>query len=32
LFGGLLTGPSIRWVLGLSFLAVAVWALFLWGL
>jgi putative Ca2+/H+ antiporter (TMEM165/GDT1 family) len=27
-FGGLLTGPSTRWILGLSFLSVAVWALF----
>src|SRR6516225_5721748 len=28
LFGSLLAGPWMRWVLGLSFLAVAVWALF----
>jgi putative Ca2+/H+ antiporter (TMEM165/GDT1 family) len=27
-FGGLLSGPWMRWVLGLSFLSVAVWALF----
>ena len=27
LFGSLLTGPWMRWVLGLSFLSVAVWAL-----
>ncbi len=26
--GDLLQGPALRWVLGLSFLAVAVWALF----
>jgi Ca2+/H+ antiporter, TMEM165/GDT1 family len=28
LFGSLLTGPWMRWILGLSFLGVAVWALF----
>jgi putative Ca2+/H+ antiporter (TMEM165/GDT1 family) len=28
LFGSLLAGPWIRWILGLSFLSVAVWALF----
>jgi Ca2+/H+ antiporter, TMEM165/GDT1 family len=28
LFGGLLSGPWMRWILGLSFLSVAVWALF----
>lgn len=28
LFGALATGPWMRWVLGLSFLSVAVWALF----
>ena len=28
LFGSLLSGPSMRWVLGISFLGVAVWALF----
>jgi putative Ca2+/H+ antiporter (TMEM165/GDT1 family) len=28
LFGSLLAGPWMRWVLGLSFLSVAVWALF----
>jgi putative Ca2+/H+ antiporter (TMEM165/GDT1 family) len=28
LFGGLFTGPWMRWILGLSFLSVAVWALF----
>jgi Ca2+/H+ antiporter, TMEM165/GDT1 family len=28
LFGNLLTGPWMRWILGLSFLSVAVWALF----
>jgi putative Ca2+/H+ antiporter (TMEM165/GDT1 family) len=27
-FGGLLSGPWMRWILGLSFLSVAVWALF----
>jgi Ca2+/H+ antiporter, TMEM165/GDT1 family len=27
-FGSLLAGPWMRWVLGLSFLSVAVWALF----
>jgi Ca2+/H+ antiporter, TMEM165/GDT1 family len=27
-FGHLLSGPSMRWMLGLSFLIVAVWALF----
>jgi putative Ca2+/H+ antiporter (TMEM165/GDT1 family) len=27
-FGHLLNGPSMRWMLGLSFLIVAVWALF----
>jgi putative Ca2+/H+ antiporter (TMEM165/GDT1 family) len=27
-FGGLLEGPWMRWVLGFSFLSVAVWALF----
>lgn len=27
-FGNLLNGPWMRWVLGLSFLSVAVWALF----
>jgi Ca2+/H+ antiporter, TMEM165/GDT1 family len=27
-FGGLLSGPWTRWILGLSFLSVAVWALF----
>jgi putative Ca2+/H+ antiporter (TMEM165/GDT1 family) len=27
-FGSLLTGPWMRWVLGISFLSVAVWALF----
>ena len=27
-FGGLLHGPWMRWILGLSFLSVAVWALF----
>ena len=27
-FGGVLSGPWMRWVLGLSFLSVAVWALF----
>jgi Ca2+/H+ antiporter, TMEM165/GDT1 family len=27
-FGDLLSGPCLRWVLGLSFLSVAVWALF----
>ena len=29
LFGSLLSGPWMRWVLGLSFLSVAVWALIL---
>ncbi|HEX3953157.1 MAG TPA: TMEM165/GDT1 family protein [Stellaceae bacterium] len=28
LFGDLLNGPWLRWILGLSFLSVAVWALF----
>jgi Ca2+/H+ antiporter, TMEM165/GDT1 family len=28
LFGSLLGGPWMRWILGLSFLSVAVWALF----
>jgi Ca2+/H+ antiporter, TMEM165/GDT1 family len=28
LFGSLLTGPWMRWIFGLSFLSVAVWALF----
>jgi putative Ca2+/H+ antiporter (TMEM165/GDT1 family) len=28
LFGSLLTGTWMRWILGISFLAVAVWALF----
>jgi len=28
LFGSILAGPWMRWVLGLSFLGVAVWALF----
>jgi Ca2+/H+ antiporter, TMEM165/GDT1 family len=28
LFGTLVTGPWMRWLLGLSFLSVAVWALF----
>ncbi|HEV2334510.1 MAG TPA: TMEM165/GDT1 family protein [Stellaceae bacterium] len=28
LFGSLLDGPWLRWILGLSFLSVAVWALF----
>jgi putative Ca2+/H+ antiporter (TMEM165/GDT1 family) len=28
LFGSLLSGPWMRWILGLSFLSVAVWALF----
>jgi putative Ca2+/H+ antiporter (TMEM165/GDT1 family) len=28
LFGSLLTGPWMRWILGASFFAVAVWALF----
>ena len=28
LFGNLIEGPWLRWVLGLSFLSVAVWALF----
>ena len=28
LFGSLLAGPWMRWILGLSFLTVAVWALF----
>jgi Ca2+/H+ antiporter, TMEM165/GDT1 family len=28
LFGSLATGPWMRWILGLSFLSVAVWALF----
>jgi Ca2+/H+ antiporter, TMEM165/GDT1 family len=28
LFGGLLSGRWMRWILGLSFLSVAVWALF----
>src|SRR5207244_7774267 len=28
LFGSLLTGAWMRWVLGISFLGVAVWALF----
>jgi putative Ca2+/H+ antiporter (TMEM165/GDT1 family) len=27
-FGDLLSGPWLRWILGLSFLSVAVWALF----
>jgi Ca2+/H+ antiporter, TMEM165/GDT1 family len=27
-FGGVLNGPWLRWVLGISFLGVAVWALF----
>jgi putative Ca2+/H+ antiporter (TMEM165/GDT1 family) len=27
-FGSLLTGPWMRWILGISFLSVAVWALF----
>jgi putative Ca2+/H+ antiporter (TMEM165/GDT1 family) len=27
-FGGLLSGPWMRWILGLSFLSVAIWALF----
>jgi putative Ca2+/H+ antiporter (TMEM165/GDT1 family) len=27
-FGSLLSGPWIRWILGISFLSVAVWALF----
>ena len=28
MFGDLLSGPLMRWILGLSFLSVAVWALF----
>jgi len=28
LFGDLLAGPWMRWILGLSFLSVPVWALF----
>jgi putative Ca2+/H+ antiporter (TMEM165/GDT1 family) len=28
LFGSLLAGPWMRWVLGISFLSVAIWALF----
>jgi putative Ca2+/H+ antiporter (TMEM165/GDT1 family) len=28
LFGSWLAGPAMRWILGLSFLSVAVWALF----
>src|SRR5436305_9440069 len=28
LFGGLITGPWMRWILGVSFLSVAIWALF----
>jgi Ca2+/H+ antiporter, TMEM165/GDT1 family len=28
LFGSWLAGPALRWILGLSFLSVAVWALF----
>jgi Ca2+/H+ antiporter, TMEM165/GDT1 family len=28
LFGSLLAGPRMRWILGLSFLSVALWALF----
>jgi putative Ca2+/H+ antiporter (TMEM165/GDT1 family) len=28
LFGSLLSGPWMRWILGISFLSVAVWALF----
>ena len=28
LFGGLMSGPWARWILGISFLSVAVWALF----
>jgi putative Ca2+/H+ antiporter (TMEM165/GDT1 family) len=28
LFGSLLTGPWMRWILGISFLSVSVWALF----
>jgi Ca2+/H+ antiporter, TMEM165/GDT1 family len=28
IFGSLLAGPWMRWILGLSFLSVAVWALF----
>ena len=28
LFGNLLAGPWMRWILGLSFMSVAVWALF----
>jgi putative Ca2+/H+ antiporter (TMEM165/GDT1 family) len=27
-FGGLITGPWMRWILGVSFLSVALWALF----
>jgi len=27
-FGSLLSGPWMRWILGISFLSVAVWALF----
>jgi putative Ca2+/H+ antiporter (TMEM165/GDT1 family) len=27
-FGGMLSGPWMRWILGLSFLSVAIWALF----
>lgn len=27
-FGGLIAGPWMRWILGISFLSVAVWALF----
>jgi putative Ca2+/H+ antiporter (TMEM165/GDT1 family) len=27
-FGSLITGPWMRWILGISFLSVAVWALF----
>jgi putative Ca2+/H+ antiporter (TMEM165/GDT1 family) len=27
-FGDLLKGPALRWILGLSFLSVALWALF----
>ena len=27
-FGSLFTGPWMRWILGISFLSVAVWALF----
>ena len=27
-FGGLLSGPWMRWILAISFLSVAVWALF----